>query len=85
MIYDGKNNGPIFPHIQLSSNLFRIASDIKGATPISQNGVIVTITSHIFINILHTVHFSAVQFTSCYEKKYELSSDTIIYKRPDKI
>ena len=41
----------------------------------------VTITSHIFINILQRVHFSAIKFTrGNWWEKYELSSDTKFLK-----
>ncbi len=47
--------------------------------------IMVTITSHIFINIIKTVHFSAVKFTRGNEKKNELSSDTKISESSRKI
>ncbi len=41
--------------------------------------IVVTITSHIFINIFQTVHFAAVKFTKGNEENNnELSSDTKI-------
>ena len=38
--------------------------------------IMVTITRHVFINIVQTEHFSAAKFDMGYEKKYELSCGT---------